>query len=74
MGPDFDNKFTVSCENGFSGPMSADALGITACLYAYSHLSFGEGEFAETCVQQYHWVREYMLGHAEVRAILAAID
>lgn len=74
MAPDFDTKFTVSCENGFSGPMSADALGITACLYAYSHLSFGDDEFAEVCAQQYHWLREYMLEHSEARGILGAID
>lgn len=75
MAPDFDTKFTVSCENGFSGPMSADALGITACLYAYSHLSFSSNqEFAKICAQQYHWLREYMLEHAEVSGILRAID
>lgn len=52
MAPDFNAKFTVSCENGFSGSMTADALGITACLYAYSHLSFSENqEFAEVCAQ-----------------------
>lgn len=75
MAPDFYGKFTVSCENGFEGPMSADALGITACLYAYSHLSFSDQQdFAEMCAQQYHWLREYMFEHAEVRGILAAID
>lgn len=74
MAPDFNAKFTVSCENGFSGSMTADALGITACLYAYSHLSFGDDEFAEVCAQQYHWLREYMLEHPEVVNILRAID
>src|ERR1035437_5066658 len=34
------NSFNVTCENGFEGDLSADALGITACLYAYSHLSY----------------------------------
>lgn len=74
MAPDFYGNFTVSCENGFKGAMSADALGITACLYAYSRLSFGDGDCAEICAQQYHWLREYMLEHAEAREILAAID
>ena len=74
MAPDFDTLFTVSCENEFSGPMSADALGITACLYAYSHLSFGQGDFAETCSRHYHWLREYMMDHPEARNILRAID
>ena len=74
MAPDFDIKFTVSCENGFSGSMSADALGITACLYAYSNLSFGGDEFADVCAQQYHWLREYVFEHPEAQAILGAID
>ena len=74
MAPKTDTVFAVSCDNGFEGKLSADALGIAACLYAYSHLSFGEGAFAETCAQQYHWLRDFMLGHPEVRGILGAID
>jgi hypothetical protein len=35
-----DIVYNVSCPNGFDGQMTADALGIVACLYAYSHLSF----------------------------------
>ncbi len=66
--------FKVSCENGFEGELSADALGIVACLYAYSHLSFGDGEFSETCAEQYHLLREYMFEHEEVALILGAID
>ena len=64
----------VSSENGFEGQMSAEALGIAACLYAYSHLSFGGGAFAETCADQFHLLREYAMDHAEARAIVAAID
>src|SRR5665647_688086 len=63
MAPRSDTLFAVSCENGFEGKLSADALGIAACLYAYSHLSFSEGEFAETVSQHYHWLREYMIEH-----------
>lgn len=74
MAPQSDTVFAVSCENGFEGKLSADALGIVACLYAYSHLSFGEGAFAEKCAEHYHLLREFMMGHAEVRAILGAID
>ncbi|MCF8160498.1 MAG: antirestriction protein [Polaromonas sp.] len=74
MAPRTDTIFEVSCENGFEGKLSADALGIAACLYAYSHLSFGEGAFAETVSQHYHLLREYMMGHPEVRGILGAID
>ena len=74
MSPRLDTIFDVSCENGFEGKLSAHALGIAACLYAYSQLSFGDGEFADMCAQQYHWLRDYMLEHAEARAILAAVD
>jgi hypothetical protein len=74
MAPDVDHDFEVSCDNGFEGAISADALGITACMYAYSHLSFGEGDFAEACAEQYHLLREYAMDHAESGAILAACD
>jgi hypothetical protein len=74
MAPDGERGFKVSCENGFEGTMSADALGITACLYAFSGASFGEGSFAETCAVQYHLLREYAMDHAEAGAILAACD
>ena len=69
-----DTVYAVSSMNGFEGEMTADALGLVACLYAYSNLSFGSGEFAETCADHYHLLREYMFGHAEVRSILRAID
>ncbi len=75
MAPSQDEPFKVVCENGFEGLMSADAFGITVCLYAYSQLSFsGNPEFAATCAEQYHLLREYMAEHAEVGAILAATD
>lgn len=74
MAPAADTPFHVSCENGFEGELAADALGIVACLYAYSHLSFGEGEFAQTCAEHYHLLREYVLEHPEVDAILGAVD
>ena len=74
MAPRANTIFAVSSDNGFEGQLSADALGITACLYAYSHLSFSDGAFAETCARQYHWLREYAMDHAEARAIVAAID
>ena len=74
MAPQSDTIFDVSCENGFEGQLSADALGSAACLYAYSHLSFGEGAFAKVCAKHYHWLREYALDHSETSAIFAAID
>lgn len=75
MAPNSDRTYSISCVNGYEGKLSADALGITACLYAYSHLSFSSNEvFAEICANHYHWLRAYMLEHKEASAILAAID
>ena len=74
MAPESDALFTVHADNGFQGKMSAEAFGVTACLYAYSNLSFGDGESAEECAKQFHLLREYMLDHPEAGAILSAID
>lgn len=75
MAPESEESMRVVSPNGFEGTMTADALGITACLYAYSDLSFGGlAEFAETCARQYHLLRGFMFEHAEVGAILQAID
>ena len=74
MSPDSDRSFIVTSDNSFEGTMSAEAFGITACLYAYSHLSFGDDDLAELCARHDHLLRDYAMGHAEVRAILAAID
>ena len=74
MAPRSENLFAVSCENGYEGQMSADALGITACLYACSPLSFGDGEFAQTCARHYHLLRDWAMAHVEARAILRAVD
>lgn len=74
LAPVSEVKFSVSAENGYEGSMSGDALGITACLYAYSHLSFGDGAFAEICAEQYHLLREFALDHAEAGSVFQAID
>jgi len=74
MAPRLDGAFAVSCENGYEGALSADALGIAACLYAYSHLSFDGNHFDDICAQQYHWLREFAMEHAEAAGVLAAID
>ncbi len=73
MAPDSDTPFHVSSMNGYEGDLSADAFGITVCLYAYSNLSFSE-DLAEMCAGQYHLLREYMFEHPEVKAILKAND
>ena len=74
MAPAGDLVFHVRCRNMYEGELSADALGITACLYAYSHLSFTGGDIAREYAHHYHRLREYMLDHPEVREILGATD
>jgi hypothetical protein len=74
MAPASDEHFEVACLNQYAGTLSADALGITACLYAYSHLSFSNTRFARVSACHYHRLREYMFEHAEVREILGATD
>ena len=75
MAPDIEKQYAVNCINGYEGSISADALGITACLYAYSHLSFSSNQaLAEVCARHYHYLREFMLEHAETGSILKAID
>ena len=73
MAPDLDQSFEVSCENFFQGELSSDALGIVSCLYAYSHLSYGGG-IAREYARHYYLLREFMLEHDEVAAILGATD
>jgi hypothetical protein len=74
MAPSGDHVFHVTCDNMFEGDLSADALGITACLYAYSHLSFSDGRFARVSACHYHQLREYIFEHPEVKEILGATD
>jgi hypothetical protein len=59
--------------NGFEGTLSADAAGITVCLFAYSHLSFRYPE-EECLARHFHALRKYALSHKEQRAIFEAID
>jgi hypothetical protein len=75
MSPDEDQDFNVKCESGYEGAMSADAFGMTCCMYAYSHLSFtAHGDSARIYARQYHALREYAMEHPEVSAIVAATD
>ncbi len=75
LAPDEDRSFEIKCQNYFNDTLSADALGIVCCLYAYSQLSFqGDFDFSRLCARHYHWLRSYAMGHTEVGAILGAID
>jgi hypothetical protein len=74
MAPRGEDIYDVCCENGFEGKLSSSGLGLAACLYAYSHLSFEGDAFADLCANQYHLVREYMFQHHEAESIARAID
>ena len=74
LAPDTGTIFEVNCQNGFQGQLSGDALGVTACLFSYSQLSFGQGEFAQTCARHYHLLRDFAMDHSEAGAILRATD
>jgi hypothetical protein len=73
MAPQSDSRFLVAVDtNGFTGEMSADAAGITACLFALSHLSFRVRN--DQIAEHFHLLRDFALEHAEASVILAAID
>ena len=74
MAPGTAAAFATSSPNGWDGELSADAFGICCCLYAYSNLSFDEGEFPETCAEQYHLLRDFAMDHAEAAAIWQCTD
>lgn len=75
MAPESELPFRVRCPNGFEGELSGDAFGLVACLYAYCHLSFVSSKPAATAhARMYHRLREYVMEHAEVDAILQATD
>jgi hypothetical protein len=60
MAPAEDAVFHVRCRNMYEGDLSADALGISACLYAYSNLSFSLSDVAREYARHYGLLREYM--------------
>jgi len=75
LAPSIESRFHLSCPNGNDVELSADALGIVCCLYAYSLLSFERiPGFSETCAEHFHQLREFMLEHEEAGAMLRAID
>ena len=74
MSPSSETIYTISSMNGFTGKVSGDALGITACLFAFSHLSFGRDAAAEVCAEHYHLLRDFAMDHPEAMAIMAATD
>ena len=53
MAPAEDRVFHVKCQNMHEGDLSADALGITACLYAYSNLPFSPSDIVREYARHY---------------------
>ena len=74
MAPDSDGKFQVISPNGWEGFMSADAFGITVCLFAYSNLSFGVGPVRRNLRRAVPLAAGVHDGPCRGRAILAATD
>jgi hypothetical protein len=72
MAPEMDPVQVRVESNGYEGRMSADAAGITACLFAFSHLSFEVN--SDVLTRHYYMLRNFALEHAEAKEILAAID
>lgn len=58
--------------NGYNGQMSAEAAGITACLFALNYLSSALEE--EGLPQHFYWLYDFAAAHPEGGKILAAID
>ena len=56
--------------------MTADAAGIVATLFALGQLAAESEntEAANALIDRYHFLREFVGGHAEARAIFRAID
>ena len=74
MAPEHEGTFRFSVDtNGYEGEISADAAGITVCLFAYSHLSFRYAD-DDTFGDYFHRLREFAIQHAEASEIFAAID
>jgi hypothetical protein len=72
MAPEVDHLHLSAVGNGYEGRVSADAAGITACLYALSHLPFDIPD--DRIVSHYYQLGDFAAEHAEAAAIFAAID
>lgn len=59
--------------NGFEGPLSADATGVTVTLFTLSHLAY-RFPSCEVFGERFHQLRDFACEHDEWRLILAAID
>lgn len=77
MAPKLSDPLCLEVDgNGFSGELSADAAGIVATLFALGQLAAEvEGtDAADDVINSYHFLREFVDGHAEAGPIFRAID
>lgn len=66
-------RYRLFCDgNGFEGEVSADAAGIIATLFAFSHLSFHHDD--DELAEGYGRLYDYAADHPEAAAIFQAID
>ena len=73
MAPDVEEPMHITVKtNYFDGDMSADAAGITATLFALSHLACSTE--CERLTGHFHLLRDYLDFHPEAGLILSAID
>jgi len=73
MAPKSDNAFKIDIiGNYFTGEMSADAAGIVASLFTLCEMA---NRFVDDkLINQYHWLRDFSIEHAEAGLIMSAID
>ena len=75
MYPESGEMFHVICSNGFIGDVTGEVLGVSACMYAYSHLSFSEDQqLSALCSNHYYLLREYVYGMDQVDVVMAICD
>ncbi|HYD60876.1 MAG TPA: antirestriction protein [Noviherbaspirillum sp.] len=73
MAPTSPERFDILVDsNGYSGEMSADAAGITACLFAFCNLANYLRD--DRIIDLYHQLRDFAATHPEGCEIFRAID
>ena len=77
MAPELSGRLRLEVDgNGFGGEMSSDAAGIVATLFVLGQLAAETqgSAAADALIDRYHFLREFVHGHAEAGAIFQAID
>lgn len=73
MAPTSKARYRMACSgNGWQGDVSAEAAGIIATLFAFSHLSFHHAD--DQLVEGYARLYEFAGDHPEAAEIFQAID